>query len=72
MKLYVERMIKEKDDLAGKIKKAKSAIESTPYGMNKTQMMMLAEQVKYMESYLNILEERLAYEEERHNRTAAS
>lgn len=72
MELYVKRMLQEKDDLTGKIKKAKSAIESNPYGMNKTQMMMLAEQVKYMESYLNILEERLAYEEERHNRTAAS
>lgn len=65
-------MLQEKDDLTGKIKKAKSAIESNPYGMNKTQMMMLAEQVKYMENYLNILEERLAYEEERHKRTAAS
>jgi hypothetical protein len=28
MKLYVERMIKERDDLKGKIKKAKAALET--------------------------------------------
>ena len=30
MKQYVERMVREKEDLAGKIKKAKAALEKRP------------------------------------------
>ena len=62
MKQYVERMYTEKEDLERKIKKAKAVIEIVPFGMDKTQIMLLAEQVKAMEQYLSVLNERIAYE----------
>lgn len=62
MQEYVKRMEQEKDDLMGKIKKAKKIIENVPYGMDKHQIILLAEQIKAMDSYLNCLNERLKYE----------
>ena len=59
MKLYVERMIKERDDLKGKIKKAKAALENNPFDMTETGKELLTEQVKSMESYLAILNQRI-------------
>ena len=46
MKLYVERMIKERDDLKGKIKKAKAALENNPFDMTETGKELLTKQVK--------------------------
>ena len=65
MRQYVERMLIEKHDLEGKVKKAKKVIESKPFDMDKTQVMFLAEQVKAMENYLNILKERIEYEKKK-------
>ena len=62
MQHYLERMVKEKEDLEGKIKRAKKAIENPPYGMDKTQSALLVKQVKAMEEYLNILNQRIEYE----------
>lgn len=62
MRHYVERMLTEKKDLEDKIKKAKKAVESNPYDMDKTQKLLLAEQIKYMESYLDMLNQRIEYE----------
>lgn len=62
MRHYYESMIKEKEDLEGKIKRAKKALEASPYGMNKTQKALLVRQIKAMEKYLNILNERNEYE----------
>ena len=62
MKLYVERMIKERDDLKGKIKKAIAALENNPFDMTETGKELLTEQVKSMESYLAILNQRIEYE----------
>ena len=55
-------MIIEQKDLKGKIKKAKEAIDKNPYGMNKTQKMLLAQQLTHMESYLDVLNQRIDYE----------
>lgn len=62
MQLYVERMIKERDDLKGKIRKAKAALENKPFDMTEIGEELLTEQVKAMESYLNILNQRIEYE----------
>jgi len=56
-------MITEKDELCGKIKKARKAIEAPPYGSDAEGLRMLAEQVKAMESYRYWLEERIKHEE---------
>ena len=61
MQQYLERMIKEKEDLEGKIKRAKKAIENPPYGMDKTQSALLVKQLKEMEEYLACLTERIEY-----------
>lgn len=62
MQYYLERMIREKEELEGKIKRAKKAIESPPYGMDKNQIALLVKQVKAMEDYLNWLTERIEYD----------
>lgn len=62
MLLYVERMLRERDDLAGKISRAKKAVSGNTFGMDKHQMILLVEQIKAMESYLEILDERIEYE----------
>lgn len=65
MKLYVERMKAERENLEGKIKRVKKIVENVPYGMDKTQILLLVEQIKAMEVYLNCLDERMKYEEEK-------
>ena len=62
MKLYVERMIKERDDMKVRIKKSKAALENNPFDMTETGKELLTEQVKSMESYLAILNQRIEYE----------
>lgn len=63
MQKYIERMIVERDDLKGKISKAKKAIENPPYGSDEEGLALLAEQVKHMENYLAVLEKRISHEE---------
>lgn len=62
MRQYVEKMIREKEDLEGKINRARKAIADKPYGMDKHQTLLLAEQVKAMEVYFAVLKERIEYE----------
>ena len=62
MKQYVERMFVERRDLKGKIRKEKETINKNPYGMDKTQKMLLAQQLTHMESYLDVLNQRIEYE----------
>lgn len=65
MKDFQKRMINEKEDLIGKIKKAKHAILNPPYGADSEGLRMLAEQVKAMETYLYWLNERIKHEEQK-------
>ncbi len=67
MKLYVKRMLEEKVELERKINKARIAIAKPPYGMDKQQVLMLAEQVKSMEAYLGCLNKRIDYDNTSHN-----
>ena len=63
MQEFVKRMLIERDDLKGKIKKAKKAVENPPFGSSADGMRMLGEQIKAMEQYLYWLEERISLEE---------
>ena len=63
MQEYIKRMIVERDDLKGKITKAKKALENPPYGSDEEGLNLLALQLTHMESYLNVLERRIKYEE---------
>ena len=67
MKKYIERMIIEKDDLSGKIKKAENAIKNPPFDSDKHGLLLLAEQVKAMKEYERILAERIKYERNKSN-----
>ena len=62
MQDYVKRMIIERDDLVGKIKRAKKAVENPPYGASANGLRMLSEQIKAMEQYEYWLSERLKLE----------
>jgi len=63
MQKFIERMYIERDDLKGKIAKAKKAIDNPPYGSDAEGLKLLSEQVTHMESYLAVLEKRISYEE---------
>ena len=67
MQKYIERMITEKKDLSGKIKKAENAVLNPPYGSDKHGLLLLAEQVKAMKEYERILTERIEYERTKSN-----
>lgn len=67
MQQYIERMITEKNDLSGKIKKAENAVQNPPYSSDKHGLLLLAEQVKAMKEYERILEERIEYERNKSN-----
>lgn len=62
MQKYIERMITEKNDLSGKIKRAENAVLNPPYGSDKQGLLLLAEQIKAMQEYSKILSERIDYE----------
>ena len=57
---YLKRMLQEKEDLEGKIKRAKKAIENQPYGMDQEDTNLLEAQVGYMEQYLDVLNRRIS------------
>ena len=65
MQNFVKKMITEKTELEGKIKRARAAIENPPFGSTKESIMLLGEQIKAMESYHYWLSERITYEEKR-------
>ena len=62
MQKFVERMIEERKDLVGKIKKAENAIANNPFGVDKEDIELLTNQVKAMKEYLVWLEKRLGKE----------
>ena len=62
MKQYVERMVREKEDFAGQMKKAKAALEKRPFDMTDTGFELLKKQVEAMETYLDVLNQRIEYE----------
>lgn len=62
MQKYLEKMFTERTELERRIKKAKNAIENPPYGISKTQLLLLAEQVKAMTEYLTCLNKRIDYD----------
>lgn len=63
MQEYIKRMITEKEELQGRIKKAEKAIEKPPFGIDKTGLLLLAEQVNAMKNYLSCLVARIEYEQ---------
>ena len=67
MQKYIERMIEEKKELAGKINRASKAVENPPFGSDKHGLSLLAEQIEIMKSYEQKLEERIEYERGKHN-----
>lgn len=62
MQEYVKRMITEKTDLEGKIKKAKKAVENPPFGSDTEGLNLLETQIGFMEQYLDVLERRIEHE----------
>lgn len=62
MQKYIERMIEEKKELAGRINRASKAVETPPFGSDKHGLSLLAKQIEAMKSYENILAERIDYE----------
>lgn len=62
MKQFIERMKVELEELQGKIKRAEQAIETPPFGVDKTSIDLLKAQIKYMQGYASFLEQRIEYE----------
>lgn len=62
MQEHVKRMVTERDDLKGKISRAKKAILNPPFGATQKAMQLLEKQLGFMEQYLEVLEERISYE----------
>ena len=62
MKDYVERMIKEHDELTGRIKKAQRFIDRNAATMNPVDKELLVRQIQLMWEYHSVLELRLSRE----------
>ena len=62
MQEFVKKMIIERNDLKGKIKKCEKAIETPPFGADKESLDMLSKQVTAMKDYLYWLEHRICKE----------
>lgn len=62
MQKYIERMIEEKKELAGRINRATKAVENPPFGSDKKGLSLLAKQIEAMKSYETVLAERIDYE----------
>ena len=65
MKQFIERMKVELKELQGKIKRAEQAVETPPFGADKTSIDLLKSQIKYMQGYASFLEQRIEYEVKR-------
>lgn len=59
MKDFVKRMIREKEDLEGKIARADAALQRPPYGMNEENKRLLGKQLYHMKAYLFFLNKRI-------------
>ena len=63
MEQFIIRMEREKEDLEGKIKRANNALlKSEEIHLDKVQVALLEEQTEYMKKYLDVLNNRIAYE----------
>jgi hypothetical protein len=62
MQEFIKRMIIERDDLKGKISRAKKAVENPPFGSDAKSIELLKAKIEPMEKYLTILENRINYE----------
>ena len=56
-------MKREAAELDSRIKKATDAVENPPFGMDAEGLRLLKLQICAMESYFNILKQRIRYEE---------
>lgn len=64
---YIKRMVREKEDLEGKLKKALNALaKSDEIHLDKTQCFLLQKQTESMKEYLDVLSQRVAYEKKLH------
>jgi hypothetical protein len=63
MQAYIKKMITERDDLKGKVSRAKKVIENPPFDSDAEGLKLLSLQVSHMEKYLEVLEQRIKYEE---------
>lgn len=64
---YIKRMTREESDLTGKIKRAAEALKKADeIHLDKTQAVLLQEQVSFMGKYLDTLRTRIAYEKKLH------
>lgn len=67
MEQFIVRMVREKEDLEGKLKRANNALlKSEEIRLDKVQVALLEEQTEYMKKYLDILNNRIAYEKKLH------
>ena len=62
MQQFIKKMITERDDLKGKIAKAKKVLENPPFGSDQEGLDLLETQVGFMEQYLDVLERRIKHE----------
>ena len=62
MQEFVKKMLTERDDLKGKIKKCEKIISNPPFGADKEGMDLLFKQVAAMKDYLYWLEHRIKKE----------
>lgn len=63
MEQFIVRMVREKEDLEGKLKRANNALlKSEEIRLDKVQVALLEEQTEYMKKYLDVLNNRIAYE----------
>lgn len=63
MQKYIEKMKREAAELDSRIKKATAAVENPPFGMDAEGLRLLKLQICAMESYFNILHQRIRHEE---------
>lgn len=67
MEQFIVRMVREKEDLEGKLKRANNALlKSEEIRLDKVQVALLEEQTEYMKKYLDVLNNRIAYEKKLH------
>lgn len=62
MQKFVEKMIIERNDLKGKIRKNEKVINNPPYGSDKEGLQMLSKQLEAMKEYLHWLDLRIEKE----------
>jgi hypothetical protein len=62
MQKFVEKMIVERNDLKGKIRKNEKVIDNPPFGSDEEGLRMLSKQLEAMKEYLHWLDLRIEKE----------